>query len=31
MKMAGALSPENLKAAHADLVRRLQNHEDINK
>jgi len=31
MKLAAALAPENLKAAHADLVRRLQNHEDINK
>jgi len=31
MKLAGAAAPEALKAAHADLVRRLENHEDINK
>jgi hypothetical protein len=31
MKLAVSLAPENLKAAHMDLVRRLQNHEDINK
>jgi hypothetical protein len=31
MKLAAALAPESLKAPHADLVRRLQNHEDINK
>lgn len=31
MKLAASLAPENLKAAHMDLVRRLQNHEDINR
>ena len=31
MKLAATLAPESLKAPHADLVRRLQNHEDINK
>ena len=31
MKLAATLAPDSLKAAHADLVRRLQNHEDINK
>lgn len=31
MKLAEAGAPDSLKAAHADLVRRLQNHEDINK
>lgn len=31
MTIAESLSPENLKSAHADLVRRLQNHDDINK
>jgi hypothetical protein len=31
MKLALATSPGTLKSAHADLVRRLQNHEDINK
>jgi hypothetical protein len=31
MKLAATLAPESLKASHADLVRRLQNHEDINK
>lgn len=31
MKLAASLAPDSLKAAHADLVRRLQNHEDINK
>lgn len=31
MKLAESTAPESLKAAHADLVRRLQNHEDINK
>jgi tetratricopeptide (TPR) repeat protein len=31
MKLAATAAPESLKGAHADLVRRLQNHEDINK
>jgi hypothetical protein len=31
MKLAAALAPESLKAPHEDLVRRLQNKEDINK
>jgi len=31
MKLAVPVAPKNLKAAHMDLVRRLQNHEDINK
>jgi tetratricopeptide (TPR) repeat protein len=31
MKLAEAGAPDSLKALHADLVRRLQNHEDINK
>jgi hypothetical protein len=31
MKLAAAESPDNLKNQHADLVRRLQNKEDINK
>jgi Protein of unknown function (DUF2911). len=31
MNLALAASPESLKASHTDLVRRLQNHEDINK
>jgi tetratricopeptide (TPR) repeat protein len=31
MKLAVAAAPESLKAQHADLVRRLENGEDINK
>jgi tetratricopeptide (TPR) repeat protein len=31
MKLAVAAAPESLKAQHADLVRRLENKEDINK
>ncbi|HEX8283113.1 MAG TPA: DUF2911 domain-containing protein [Pyrinomonadaceae bacterium] len=31
MKLAVAAAPESLKAQHADLVRRLENREDINK
>jgi hypothetical protein len=31
MKLAATVAPDSLKAAHLDLVRRLQNHEDINK
>src|SRR5260370_9720672 len=31
MKLAVPVAPKNLKAAHMDLVRRLQNHQDINK
>jgi tetratricopeptide (TPR) repeat protein len=31
MKLALAAAPEPLKGPHADLVRRLANHEDINK
>jgi hypothetical protein len=31
MKLAVTSSPERLKGQHADLVRRLENHEDINK
>ncbi len=31
MKLAMAGCPESLKAPHADLLRRLENHEDINK
>lgn len=31
MKLAVAGAPESLKAQHADLVRRLENREDINK
>lgn len=31
MKQAAAASPEALRTQHEDLVRRLQNHEDINK
>ncbi len=31
MKLAMAGCPEALKAPHADLLRRLENHEDINK
>jgi hypothetical protein len=31
MKLAATLAPESLKAPHADLVRRLQNLDDINK
>jgi len=31
MQVALSLSPESLKAQHVDLVRRLQDHEDINK
>jgi hypothetical protein len=31
MKLAEAGAPDSLKAGHADLVRRLENHEDINK
>lgn len=31
MKLAAAAAPESLKAQHADLVRRLENREDINK
>ena len=31
MKLAEAAAPASLKTAHADLIRRLQNHEDINK
>ena len=31
MQLAAAASPEALKAQHLDLVRRLQNREDINK
>lgn len=31
MQLAVSLSPESLKAQHADLLRRLQNHDDINK
>jgi tetratricopeptide (TPR) repeat protein len=31
MKLALAASPEGLKSSHADLIRRLQFHEDINK
>ena len=31
MKLALDLAPASLKDSHADLVRRLQNHEDINK
>ena len=31
MKLAATLAPESLKAQHADLVRRLENREDINK
>jgi tetratricopeptide (TPR) repeat protein len=31
MKLAAAESPEGLKNQHADLIRRLQNKEDINK
>jgi tetratricopeptide (TPR) repeat protein len=31
MRLAVAAAPESLKAQHADLVRRLENREDINK
>ncbi|HKR02620.1 MAG TPA: hypothetical protein VJT09_18220, partial [Pyrinomonadaceae bacterium] len=31
MKLAVTAAPESLKAQHADLVRRLENREDINK
>ena len=31
MRLAAAAAPESLKAQHADLVRRLENREDINK
>ena len=31
MKLAASMAPESLKAPHEDLVRRLQNKEDINK
>src|ERR1051325_4803241 len=31
MKLAVVAAPESLKAQHADLVRRLENREDINK
>jgi tetratricopeptide (TPR) repeat protein len=31
MKLAAAASPEALKGQHADLVRRLENNDDINK
>ncbi len=31
MKLAAAASPERLKAQHVDLVRRLENKEDINR
>lgn len=31
MKIALAVGPESLKAQHTDLVRRLENHDDINK
>ncbi|MBV8857997.1 MAG: DUF2911 domain-containing protein [Acidobacteria bacterium] len=31
MKLAVAAAPESLKSQHADLVRRLENREDINK
>ena len=31
MKLAAAAAPESLKAQHVDLVRRLENREDINK
>lgn len=31
MKLAEAGAPDSLKSAHADLIRRLQNREDINK
>jgi hypothetical protein len=31
MKLAAASSPESLKTQHADLVRRLENKEDINR
>src|SRR5207249_2483751 len=31
MKLALGAAPESLKDSHADLVRRLENHEDINK
>jgi tetratricopeptide (TPR) repeat protein len=31
MKLAAAASPESLKTQHADLIRRLENKEDINR
>jgi tetratricopeptide (TPR) repeat protein len=31
MRLALSMAPASLKDSHADLVRRLQNHEDINK
>jgi Flp pilus assembly protein TadD len=31
MRLAVAAAPESLKGQHADLVRRLENREDINK
>jgi hypothetical protein len=31
MKLALAAAPEPLETSHADLIRRLQYHEDINK
>jgi hypothetical protein len=31
MKLAAAESPESLKIQHADLIRRLENKEDINR
>jgi len=31
MRLAVTAAPESLKASHADLLRRLENHEDINK
>jgi hypothetical protein len=31
MTLAAAGAPDSLKSAHADLIRRLQHHEDINK
>jgi hypothetical protein len=31
MKLAAAASPESLKAQHDNLVRRLENKEDINR
>jgi hypothetical protein len=31
MKLAAASSPQSLKTQHDDLVRRLENKEDINR
>ena len=31
MTLAASASPDALRGQHADLVRRLKNHEDINK